>query len=73
MKMYRIKIKDNQNNQIFYRYGFSISIMDDLHYFFNETDNNFHHANTILEITVLAFSLKTFKKCLTKQSSMVKI
>lgn len=69
--MYRIKVRNDKTGYIWYEYGFSKYIMKRIHFLFNETDNDFYSIYNILEITILSFSLKSFKKCLTKVEQTV--
>lgn len=64
--MYRIKVINLETNVIFYEYGFSSFLMKRIHFLFNETDSCGYGVYEVLDISRLCFSLKTFKKCLTK-------
>lgn len=71
--MYKIKVKNEETGVIYWEYGFSKWLMKTLHFYFNETDNNFYRIYNVLEITKIVFNLKTFKKCLTNQIELAKI
>lgn len=68
--MYRITVRNTATGIRFYEYGFSRYMMKRIHFLFHETDNDGYSIYDILDITILAFSLKTFKKCLTNYTTM---
>jgi hypothetical protein len=72
IKMYRIKVKNTETNIVYYEYGFSKWIMKRLHFYFNETDNNYYSIYEILDIAILNFTFKTFKKCLFNETKIIK-
>lgn len=63
--MYRIKVKNNKTNEIFWEYGFSKHLMKRLYFFYNKTDDNAYLIYEVLDICKIIFSWETFKKCLT--------
>jgi hypothetical protein len=69
-KMYRITVRNTETGIKFYEYGFSRDMMKRIHFLFHETDNDGYSIYDILDITILAFSLKTFKKCLTNYTTL---
>ena len=68
--MYRITVRNTVTGIKFYEYGFSRDMMKRIHFLFHETDNDGYSIYDILDITILAFSLKTFKKCLTNYTTL---
>lgn len=73
MKLYRIKVINEQIGYTFYEYGFSKWMMARIHFLFNETDGNYFHIYQILDISILSFSWDTFKKCLINKEIGVSI
>lgn len=69
--MYKIKIRNDVTGSIIWEYGFSRYIMERIHFYFNETDNNYYHMYDILEILPICFTFKTFKKCLTHHREII--
>lgn len=69
--MYRIKVRNDETEVIFYEYGFANYMMKRLHFMFNETDNQYYSIYNILEITKIVFTPKTFIKCLTNYTKVV--
>lgn len=69
--MYRIKVKNDETGVIFYEYGFSAWMMDRLHFYFNETDNQYYSIYDILDISKIVFTPKTFIKCLTNATKII--
>ena len=70
--MYRIKILNTQTGIKFYEYGFRSYLMDRIWFLFNETDNEHFSIYEILDITKIIFTWKTFFKCLTNYSEVIK-
>lgn len=68
--MYRITVRNTQTGIKFYEYGFSRDMMKRIHFLFHEADNDGYSIYDILDITILTFSLKTFKKCLTNYTTL---
>lgn len=68
--MYKIKVINTETGIIFFEYGFSRYIVKRIHFFFHEVDSDNYHIYTILNISKLAFSFKTFKKCLTNATTL---
>lgn len=71
--MYKIQVKDNKTNCIWWEYGFSIFMMKRLNYLFNTTyDNNDfpYEAYEIIQIKKIIFTWKTLRKCLTNTIEM---
>lgn len=76
--MYKIKVKNNETGKIWWEYGFSKYMMKRIDFLFNDvypvttiTGENFYCTYEVLEIIKIAFTLKTFKKCLTNKMIMV--
>ena len=63
--MYRIKVINTETEQMFIEYGFSKYMMKRIHFFLNETDNDFYHIYEIIDLSKLVFNFSTFMKCLT--------
>jgi hypothetical protein len=53
--MYRIKVKNTETNIVYYEYGFSKWIMKRLHFYFNETDNNYYSIYEIFRYCYFKF------------------
>ena len=68
--MYKIKVINTETGIIFFEYGFSRYMMKRIHFFAHEMDSENYHIYTILDISKLAFSFKTFKKCLTNATTL---
>jgi len=62
--MYKIKVRNDETGVVWWEYGFSRYLMKRLHFYYNETDNNFYQIYEVLQITPIVFTLRTFKKCL---------
>jgi len=69
--MYRIKVRNDQTEVIFYEYGFTRYMMRRIHFLFNETDSKFYSVYNIMDITKIVFTPKTFIKCLTNYTKVV--
>lgn len=69
--MYKLKIRNIRTNVTFYEYGFSSYLMERVHQLFSETDFEGYLIYEILDVVPLCFSLKIFKKCLTKYSYVI--
>ncbi len=69
--MYKIKVKNNETNKIWWEYGFSKFMMKRINFLYNETnDYNYYQTYEVLEVHKIIFTLKTFKKCLTNYREM---
>ena len=68
--MYKIKVINTETGVFFCEYGFSRYMMKRTHFFFHEVDSDNYRIYTILDISKLAFSFKTFKKCLTNATTL---
>lgn len=71
--MYKIQVKDNKTNCIWWEYGFSIFMMKRLNYLFNATYDNDdipYEAYEIIQIRKIMLTWKTLKKCLTNTIEM---
>ena len=69
--MYKIKVKNNETNKIWWEYGFSKFIMKRINFLYNETyDYNYYQTYEVLEVRKINFTVKTFKKCLTNHCEM---
>lgn len=68
--MYKIKVINTETGVIFFEYGFSRYMMKRIHFFFYEKDLACYSIYEILDISKLAFSFKTFKKCLTNATML---
>lgn len=69
--MYKIKVRNDETGAIWWEYGFSNYLMKRLHFYYNETDNDFYKIYNVLEIVPIIFTLDTFKKCLTNYTKVV--
>ena len=69
--MYKIKVRNDETGKIWWEYGFSKWMMKRVHFLFNETDSDFYNTYTIMEIIKIIWTPKTFKKCLTNETTMI--
>lgn len=71
--MYRIKYINIETGIICVEYAFAKKMMKIIHNIFNETNHNGYSIYELMDISILCFSLKTFKKCLTNHLECSKI
>ena len=68
--MYKIKVINKETGIIFSEYGFPRYMMKRIHFFAQEVGPDNYSIYEIMHIYKLAFSFKTFKKCLTNATEL---
>ena len=68
--MYKIMVHNTETGVTWWEYGFSRYMMKRIHFLKNETDIDNYEIYSILWISKICFSIKTFKKCLTNATEL---